>query len=200
MRQTLSAHARVSWFDDFFGVRPRANFQLVLGMLNGGSCYGTRAVVGGSEELYCMLGVWQCDSQGLPEFPQSVMPTVIHEFAHSYANPLIDAHLEKLEPAGNELFARHQKSMERRAYKGGPTVLRESLVRACVVRYFHSVDGADAAKAEADEQVRRGFPWTSELSNVLADYEANRATYPTLDAFMPQIARFFDTYVQTTRR
>lgn len=62
-------------------------------MLNGGSCYGPRCRdKTETEELFCVLGVWATDGQSLPVFRKVVLSTVVHEFCHSYANPIIDRH------------------------------------------------------------------------------------------------------------
>jgi hypothetical protein len=94
MQALIDKDARLEWFDAYFGPRRNASFTVALGLLNGGSCYGPHfRSADGAEELYCILGVWQADTQGLPEFQRDALPTVVHEFCHSYANPLVDHHL-----------------------------------------------------------------------------------------------------------
>jgi hypothetical protein len=205
MRQTLDTHARLEWFDAFFGSRPAARFHLVLGMLNGGSCYGVRVTPGvritspnpprDGEDLYCILGVWSSDSDGVPTFGRSVLPTVIHEFTHSYANPLVDERIDELRAAGDELLTRNEAQMRSQAYSSGRTVLYESLVRACVVRYRYANEGMAAAMMEIVEQKARGFSWVGELSARLEEYESRRDVYPNLESFMPRIVACLNEYV-----
>lgn len=189
MRDTLRDHANLGWFDEFFGARPQAEFRLVLGMLNGGANYGPRAMIDGKEQLYCILGMWRCDDAGNPRFAAEVVPTVVHEFCHSYANPLIDANYDALRDAGDKLFAARTQQMRRQAYSNGQIVLRESLVRACVIRYVYANDGAPAAVQVAAEQVQCGFTWAGDLAVALADYESKRTEYPTLESYMPLIVK-----------
>ena len=193
MSETLARHARLDWFDQFFGRRPGVRFHLILGMLNGGSCYGARR---GETDLYCILGVWMCDADGLPRFDASVVPTVIHEFCHSYVNPLVYRHADALEPAGMKLFDRQKDAMRRQAYGNWKTMMLESLVRACVVRYCAANDGAVAAWKETQEQHARGFPWMNALAGRLTEYEKDRVKYPTLDDFMPRIKQFFEDHAR----
>ncbi|MGE5611359.1 MAG: DUF4932 domain-containing protein, partial [Bacillota bacterium] len=127
-------------------------------------------------------------------FPKSVLPTVIHEFCHSYANPLIEKHATALEPAGSTIFPKVKQLMVRQAYDNWQTMLIESLVRVCVVRYRYATEGSFAALAEITEQTSRGFAWTGSLSKLLTDYEQHRDQYPTLDSFMPRIIAFFNDY------
>jgi hypothetical protein len=141
----------------------------------------------GAEQLYCILGAWHTNDAGEAVFPRSVLPIVIHEFCHAYANPLIDAYQEELAEAGETLYQSRRRLMNSQAYSSGQTVLRESLVRACVVRYRFAQEGTGAALAEVLEQQVRGFDWIVELSRSLEQYEQQREAHPTLESYMPQI-------------
>lgn len=193
--EVLAEHAHLDWFETFFGRRPGARFTVVLGMLNGGNCYGARISPGdGNEDLYCILGVWATDWRGQPRFEAGMVGTVVHEFCHSYVNPIVDAHLAELEPAGLALYPLVEDAMRSQAYSNWKTMMRESLVRAGTVRYYHAVEGGAAGAKHAQYEAGRHFAWVPELSDLLADYEADRETYPTLDALMPRIVAFFDDY------
>ncbi len=195
MRLLMDKEAHLAWFNRFFGERPKANFTLILGMLNGGSCYGPRCRdKAGTEELFCVLGVWATDEQGLPVFGKDVLSTVVHEFCHSYANPIIDRHASALRESGEQLYKPVAGRMRSQAYGNAVTMLRESLVRASVVRYLSRYEGEKAAEREINEQKTRGFEWMKELSGLLGQYEAERDHYPTLESFSPRLVSFFRDY------
>ncbi len=194
MRKTLEDHARLEWFAQYFGTRSQVRFHVVPGLLNGGSCYGTRFQDGEQQDMYCILGVWDADQAGMPRFAPSVIPTVIHEFSHSHVNPLVNRRLADFERSGRRLFARSEQAMRRQAYGQWETVIYESLVRATVVRYRSAHDGPFAAMAEVMEQNSRGFVWIGELSKLLDEYESDRKTYPDFEAFMPRVVEFFGQY------
>jgi hypothetical protein len=130
----------------------------------------------------------------LPEFNRDMLSTVVHEFCHSYANTIVDRHQAELAAAGAKLYQPVADQMRSQAYGNPQTLLRESLVRACTVRYQHQYSGADAARKEIDHNQSRGFRWTGELSNLLAEYEKQRDRYPTLDSFSPRLVTFFNDY------
>lgn len=183
------------WFERWFGTQAGADFVLAAGLLNGDANYGTAArLPDGREELWSILGVWQVDADGLPTFGMGVLPTVVHEFAHSFANPLVAAHADGLRAAGEALFARVGERMRRQAYADWQTMLCESLVRAAAARWtthaYGSVAGLQAVRREHD----RGFLWTGELYGLLEGYERDRATYPTLAAFMPRVIETLDAW------
>jgi len=198
MQAVLQEHGHLEWFDEFFGARPEASFTVALGLLNGGNCYGARCPTAeGGEELFCVLGVWATDDEGKPRFDQAMLETVTHEFCHSYTNAIVDRHEAEFEPAAKKIFPHVQEAMSRQAYGNWKTVIYESLVRACCVRYTGKYSGARAAQAAIQYNKQRQFVWIEELSDLLGEYETNRERYPTLDAFSPRIVAFFDGYAET---
>lgn len=186
----------MAWFDRFFGERPGARFAVILGMLNGGACYGAhRQLDPTTEDLYCILGVWSTDAQGVPQFDRAMLGTVAHEFCHSYVNPLVYRNEDKLRKAGERLYSPVAAEMKRQAYGNWLTMIHESIVRAAVVQYLRAHDGPDAARKEIREQVeQRHFAWMPELVAQLADYEAHRDRYPGFESFFPRVIEFFDQY------
>jgi hypothetical protein len=201
MKALMEKDGHLQWFQDYFGERPKATFTVALGLLNGGCCYGPHCRdAAGREELFCILGVWQTDAQGLPEFTRDMLGTVVHEFCHSYANAIIHRHWAELKPAGDKLFEHVADEMHSQAYGNAQTMLCESLVRACVVRYRLRYEGAEAAQREIRDQKKRGFLWMEELSNRLGDYEAHRDRYPTLETFSPRLVSFFKEHAEQDHR
>lgn len=186
----------VAWYQRFYGLPPRSDFHVVLGVGNGGGNYGPKVVhSNGKEDVFAIEGVWDVDSGGLPRFPlDSYLPTLIHEFNHSFINYLTLTHLEAFKASGALLYDSVEKLMRKQAYADWSTMLSEALVRAAVVRYLmaHPGDG-QSPRVEAAMQVRNGFWWLRELVDLLGDFEADRAAYPTLEAFLPKLIQFYDT-------
>jgi hypothetical protein len=90
MNELLARRAYLEWFDKFFGARPNARYEVIVGLLTGPCNYGTSIrLMDGSEELTPVIGVWRFDKHGIPEFRDEVIPTLIHEFCHPYSNPLV---------------------------------------------------------------------------------------------------------------
>lgn len=182
-----------SWFEKFFGLRAGARFFVVPGMANGGGSYGpSLRSEDGVEESYLIIGVWLTDGSGRPSFDKSMVPTIVHEGAHSYANPAIEKVQSKIDQDGAKLFEAEAEPMRRQAYGNGHTVLCESLVRASTARYVLAHDGAVAARRDVEAEQRRAFIWTGELFDLLGEYEKDRVKYPTLDSFMPRVVAYFN--------
>ena len=195
-RAFVGEHADLEWFDRFFGARPGARFTVALGLLNGPLNYASRVRLGRNnkkENLYAVLGVWKTDENGEPVFDRSVLPTLVHEFCHSYVNPIVFQNEAKLAGAGKLMYPWVESEMKRQAYGNWLTVMCESVVRASVVRYVRNHDGARAAEKEAQEQVARHFRWTPQLSELLEEYEADRKRYRDFASFFPRVIGFLWT-------
>jgi hypothetical protein len=134
---------------------------------------------------------------GTPQFDRSMLPTIVHEFCHSYANPLVDRHAAALQAAGESIFSRVKARMRQMAYGNWRTMMYESLVRACVIRYM-AAESPPAAEKEALSDQGRGFLWIKGLADLLGQYESDRKTYPTLESFFPRIVEFFDSYSKSS--
>ncbi|MEW6249507.1 MAG: DUF4932 domain-containing protein [Planctomycetota bacterium] len=185
----------VGWFDGFFGARRGAKFEVYVGLLNGGGCYGVGVVYpDGREEICPVIGAGEFDAEGLPVFREGVEGTVVHELCHTYTNPFVDRFADELRPAAERIFKHCEAAMRDQAYGTAKTLMYESLVRASTVRYLHARRGAAAAKKAVAGEHERGFEWVGELSELLGEYEKDRERYPSFDAFMPRVVKFFEEY------
>ncbi len=196
MQAKLGERAYREWLAKFFGARPQASFRVIPALLTGGSCFSVGVIhPNGSEEILPVIGIWKWDGDGLPLFDDGFVPTVVHEFVHSYTNPLVDAHAKALDPPAERIFRHCRPTMELQAYGSARILLYESLVRACVVRHVAATEGEEAtARAIREEEERNGFEWMGALAELLARYETARARFATLGDFMPEIIRFFERY------
>ena len=193
MRQLLTNHVDLAWFGEFFGEQPGADFVIAIGLSNGGANYGPKYLApDGSEELYAVMGVWLTDDEGLPRFDASITGTLIHEFSHSYVNPVMGKHFGAMRKAAETVHAAVALQMARQQYGQWSIMMNESLVRAAVVRYFLKQQGPEAAAEEIDRQKQKYFVWIDELSDLLGQYEADRDTYPTFESFLPNVVRFYN--------
>ncbi|MBU8869314.1 MAG: DUF4932 domain-containing protein [Gemmatimonadales bacterium] len=185
----------VPWFAEYFGVRSPAEFRIELAMFNGGHSYGPSFIQpDGLIEFHSILGVWQVDAQNLPDFPEKVIHTIVHEFSHSFINPLVDDHEKALESAGQALYPLVAEKMKSKAYGNWQTMFYESLVRVMTIKWISDTAGEDKVSRHLEHQQRIGFYWISELFEVLAEYENNRDQYQTFEQFMPVVVGFFSDY------
>jgi hypothetical protein len=193
--QTTLRQVDLTWYKRFYGEQPAGTFNLILGLLNGPGNFGPRVVhLNGTEDLYAVMGTWNTDKEGLPLYDDAFLPTIIHEYNHSFVNKLIEKNASLFERSGTALQHEFAEQMRQQSYAGWKTVVQESLVRACVVQYLKkNSSGKAKAQIQLAEEEARSFLWTGKLVDLLDEYENNRKMYPTLESFIGQIAHLFDT-------
>ncbi len=185
--------ADLEWYSTFFGTRSAVRLIIVPGMANGGPSYGPAVIAeDGALEIYAIPGVTEVDADGSPKFGSDWRDAMVHEFVHSYSNPLVDRFSQQMEKAALKLYGPVEGAMRSQAYASWKTMLHESLVRAATVRYVLEHDGPEAATRMRHGENARSFLWVGELSDLFGEYEKSRQAYPTFESFMPKVVEFFD--------
>jgi hypothetical protein len=184
----------IDWYNQYYGIKPDGSFNVIICLGNGGSNYGGKIIYEDkSEDAYAIMGTWTIDNSNKPYYVTTgYLPTLIHEFNHSYVNPLVDKFADQLENSGKIIFSPIENNMRKQAYGNWKTMIVESLVRASVVRYMLKHNSYNSAKSQLISEVGNGFYWMKDLVDLLYDYEHDRAKYPTLESFMPQIIQFYN--------
>jgi hypothetical protein len=193
------ANARaVEWFDAFLGVKPGAAYKVIPGLLCGGANYGTGISFpdGRPEEVLPVLGCYIWDAGGLPVFTPEAVGTYVHELCHSYTNQVVDRHLAEFEKGAAAIFPLVADQMSRMAYPTWRIMTNETLVRACVVRYLADSQGPGAADKESARQEALGFSWVPAVAVSLERFAAARDRYPTLDDYVPELAKVMEGYAE----
>jgi len=189
MQTLLETEARLDWFPGYFGPRPNTTFVVIPTFFSGN--YGTRIQnADGTTEFHSII-ITNATLLGKPTFA-NCMGTIVHEFCHSYCNPIVDRHLTQLQAAGERIFPPLSQIMQRQAYGSWQTMMYESAVRVCTVRYFAATAGPQAAQRAVRSEHKRGFIWTADLSALLQQFESQRDDYPTFESFFPTIVEYFN--------
>lgn len=183
----------LNWYPSFYGAGQGGDYDLILGLNNGGGNFGAEfRMSDGREERFSVLGAWTADSSGNPTFDAPVyLDTVIHEFNHSFVNPVFDRHKAEFVPA-QKVFEQVADQMRKAGYPTSDIMVYESLVRVNVILYLES-RGRSHAEIESKirEQQAIGFLWMDELYDLMQGYTSQRGRYPTFDSFMPVAAKFY---------
>lgn len=197
------------WYARFYGTAPTDRFRIVIGFTCGGGNYGSsRQLSGQPREAYAICGYYINPQTGKPYGEGANMAaTLIHEFNHSFVNPLLnnEANASLIATTGQKLHKFSAYAMERQAYTNWQTTVNESIVRAAVILYMLD-QGFDQKQVlnELANQVCCGFNWMPELVTSLRYYAAHRDQYPTLNDYYPEIARclskFFENEVERMQK
>lgn len=115
--------------------------------------------------------------------PTEIRRLSVHEFGHSFVNPLANQATYKLQI---ERFNNLYEPIEGEGqYRDWHTQFCEYVVRAGEVRIALVMN--DPAAAKATEARNTKWRYLSHFTNQLARYEQNRRKYPTFDAFFPDL-------------
>lgn len=193
-------HFDIDWYADFYGNEPQETFSVIIGFCNGGNNYGVnRQLTGKRKEVFALVGYY-VDKEDTPMYNKEYLPTLIHEFNHSFINHYLDKNkypdfVKELEPAATDLFMSSRWSMAKQAYGNWKTVINESLVRAAVICYMLDKEyKPEEIKNELIEQVQRNFRWMPELVSLLRKYEKEQSKYGNFENFYPNVIDFFNEY------
>ncbi len=173
------------WFDAFFGAGRRDRFNIILNMQCGPCNFSSTVVLrDGVKEVNAVIGVYGRSSN------DSMASVIVHEFTHSFSNPLVERHWVELKASMERYRPVYHEVKIHNAYDSAQTLQYEMMVRAVVLRYFivHGKEDRDIKKMINDENTE-GFLWVADLADWLGDYEADREKYASLDDFMPEIVR-----------
>lgn len=181
------------WFTRFFGYKNEAEFKLILAPGNGYGNYGPSTKSNTTNVIYSIIGIGNVDENNNPIlYSDEFIPTVVHEFLHSYINPLTEKNIENFNESGNKIYTDTQTLMNRLAYGDGKTVVNESLVRACVIEYLKDNNYPwDEVIFEEVYNKRIGFYWMSGLTKEISDYKLKRNEYKEFSDYVPQLQIFF---------
>lgn len=199
LRSTLKDTDLMSWFQEYFGYQPD-DYVIIIGFQNGTCNYGSSVTLeDGRREFNSLLGANRPDRNGAPQYPRGVIPIIVHEFCHSYVNPLVDRHTDILQEAGEAIFPHLKENLRRWGYNYWYVMTDEYLVRACVIRYLYSKEGEKSARKKITEDERAGFPGIRDLAELLGEYEERREEYPDMESFLPRIAAYFERYAASLK-
>lgn len=193
-------HFDINWYADFYGNEPQETFSVMIGFCNGGGNYGVnRQLTDKRKEVFAIVGYY-VDKEDTPMYNKEYLPTLIHEFNHSFINHYLDENkypdfVKELEPAATDLFMSSRWSMANQAYGDWKTVINESLVRAAVICYMLDKEyKPEEIRNELLEQVQRNFRWMPELVSLLRKYEKKQSKYGNFENFYPNVIDFFNEY------
>lgn len=185
----------LNWFPHFYGEQPIEQFHVLLGMNNGGGNYGIKVRFSdGHQEAFAIVGCWTTDNAGNPVYPADAgyLSTVIHEFNHSFVNPVVERNWTKFKSA-EKVFVPVAEQMRKQAYGDARDMVDESLVRAAVIVYSKTNTDPHSLKLSIRREEANGFVWMGELYRLLERYQADRRLYPQFQDFMPVVAQFYDS-------
>jgi hypothetical protein len=167
--------------------------KVVLGpLLHDGGFAASYETPGGESEAFAFIGPTSTVN-GLPSFgDQARMDDLVgHEFAHVIINPITEKNRAEVDRYEYQ-FAAIAPAMKKRGYGGKwDVVVSEHVIRAITARLALQNRGQEAQQKVIDQELKWGFAFVPALTERLEYYERNRARYPTISDFYPELLKAF---------
>jgi hypothetical protein len=190
-RRALRHTRIVEPLEDYFGVREHGYHLILSQLLHPGGYAAEVERPPGIVDCYAILGPSQA-SHGRPRFwdPDALEALLWHEFSHVFVGNLPDPCRREI-AADSALFEPLRARMLPQGYARWEVCADEHLVRAVGVRLVARLEGTHAAEKALDLQLRLGFTYLPRLLPVLERFERERALFPALGDFCPDLAEAF---------
>ncbi|HCW51513.1 MAG TPA: hypothetical protein DGR79_05540, partial [Clostridiales bacterium] len=125
------------------------------------------------------------------ELSSALWSLTVHEWSHTLVRHAFDAH-EELIASYSHLYRPIARAMSELAYSSWRCALEEHVIRAVEARLALLYKGPDEAERILSRHESQGFRYIRVLYDRLADYEADRETYPRFEDFLPDLLSALD--------
>ena len=197
----------LDWYDSFFGPVDGVEFRVYLGLLNGPGNFAIhQRCIDGREVVNALMGCCDRDSDGTIYYGEVyTLPVLVHEFNHSYCNPLNKAIWDSISDKAVAIFNENASFYDSIAYGSAVLVMNEMFVEASMLRYLmsHPVDLDGTGFGNMDELIERlilideqqkKFKLVRIMIEVLGRREESYDRYTTMRDFMPVYAEAVNGY------
>lgn len=192
----------IEWYDSFFGPKRDSGFRVYLGLLNGPGNYAVhQKLTDGGEIINAVMGCCDRDEEGRIYYGEVyTMPILVHEFNHSYCNPLNEEIWDSIADKAEAIFNENADFYGSIAYGAPEYLMNEMFVEASVIRYlmthpidltgtgFEDMQSLTERLLEVDEQQKR-FVLVRKMVEALGVRESSYDIYPAMRDFMPVLYR-----------
>lgn len=193
-RENLGATDYLAEVESYWGAR-QAAYAIHLSPLMPAGGVGPRVTrPDGTVEVHSILGAAGV-RDSVPTFgsPSSLSDLILHEFSHSFVNPVTARNADAV--SRWELLMSPVRNRLRLAdgLTTWPLTVNELVIRAFTANFTARTRGAVAAERFVHGQRRLGFVYLPRVREWMAEYEADRRRWPTFAAFYPTLIDKFAT-------
>jgi hypothetical protein len=192
---------------DYIGImekhfgQTQLGYRVVLSPIQMDAGFGPLVETDKGNILYSFVGP-KYDSDSLPEFDKSSLfqELILHEFSHSFCNPLIDKNMDQLAD-DSCLLEPIRKDQVEQGYGTWKTCLYEHWTRANETVLNKTIYGQEVADSLLKKNIEEEkWIYLEGLVDLLEQgYQTRRNKYPTIEALMPQVTAYFENLAKSCR-
>ena len=190
MKRRIKKYNLVQVLEKHYG-EEQASYSLVLSPLSIEAGYSIWIKGQKGNHLYAIVGP-KIDSKSDPVFDTEslVQSLVIHEFSHSFCNPLIEKKLWALE-RDSCLFDPIKTQLKKQGCEDWRSALNEFFTRANELVLTEKIFGKSASDTLYNKYINQGWVYIQGLIPIIKKYTDDRKTYKTIKDIMPEVVTYF---------
>ena len=179
------------YLEEYYGTK-LSSYNLILSPFLHSGGYNSEIInQNGDKEVYAIIGP-NGEVNFLPHFDKDYLETdmILHEFGHSFVNPLTDKFEKEIEELKNKYYTEKLiKDGREQGYSEWKYVFNEILLRSVVINITQKKFGVKKANRLLNLEKNVGFDLVEKVSEKLKIYEKNRKKYKKFEDFMPTLIK-----------
>lgn len=188
-----------NWYDSFFGPKEKCEQNVYIGLLNGNGNYAIHNMKkDGTEIVDALMGCCGRLDGKIYYGASYTLPIIIHEFNHSYCNPLNDEIWDEISAKATAFYTPNAEFYKKEAYGNPHYVMNETFVEACMIRYLMSHPELDLNGVTVEDYIQididKKFYMIRDIIKVLEERESHPELYKTMHDFMPRYVETITNY------
>ncbi|WP_349663409.1 DUF4932 domain-containing protein [Cellulophaga lytica] len=186
VKQSKSIENLPAYLEKYYGTK-LSSYNLILSPLVHSGGFNAEFLANGKKEVYAIIGP-NGEVEYIPYFEKKFleMDLILHEFGHSFVNPLTEKFQNEIETIKEKYYTENlKKDGKIQAYNKWIYLLNELIIRAITIRIANKNFGTEKAKELLDYEKSIGFSLVDNIIEILKEYENNREKYSKFSEFYP---------------
>jgi len=194
IEQNINSSINFDWFSSYFGEIPKnTKFKIILS-LNSGKCnYGATTIINNENIKYSINGVY--GRQGGIIIGSFSVGLIIHEFCHSFSDPIIYEYKNKLEKTGKLIYDDYISRKHQKEYGYWETVLCETFVRTSVSCYLKENSSCFMSNLNKMVDKKKGFLWIKPLTKSFLKLNKISTINQSKDLYINEFVKVLNEYL-----
>jgi len=176
-----------SYLEEYYGIKLNSYNLILSPFLHTGGFNIEMKLANNQKEISSIIGP-NGEIDFIPYFDKDYMETdmILHEFGHSFVNPISDQYLEEIETLRNKYYTKElRETGNKNGYDEWRYIFNEIILRATTIKITEKHFGKTKSEDNLNEEISSGFGMVKEVVKILEEYKNNRKKYPTFDMFYP---------------
>jgi len=178
-----------TYLEKFYGKKLNSYNLILSPLLHSGGFNSEIINQNGEKEVYALIGP-NGEIDFMPYFDKNYLETdlILHEFGHSFVNPLMEKHDKEIESLKSKCFTEKlEKYAKYQGYSEWKFVFNELLLRATTIKIAEKNFGKEKANELLEYEKSIGFGLVENILEILKEYDQNRNKYTDFYKFYPTL-------------